>query len=222
MRCQSQEALILGCLLRQLILSAYIISIQHRIAGRRKASLLIQNVCLSLSRLKSPLQSWDLQRFCIPLFLRRSTPTLPGFWGPAEKDFTAPESSQFFLPRSLNDFYLATEVKAEPQTHKGLAGQAFPIKSQALVRDTERHEILLSHNCVIIPAVSGGAAPPPSPENLCFAGLLFCEKGSRPCLRNIALFSLRARELGGDAAATTITNRSPSSGDADTFRQFAR
>lgn len=129
-----------------------------------------ERVCLSLSRLKSPLQSWDLQRFCIPLFLRRSTPTLPGFWGPAEKDFTDPESSQFFLPRILNDFYLATEVKAEPQTHKGLAGQAFPIKSQALVRDTERHEILLSHNCVIIPAVSGGAAPPPTPENLCFAG----------------------------------------------------
>lgn len=71
---------------------------------RRKASPLIQNVCLSLSRLKPPLQSWDLQHFCFCCFLRRSTPTLSGFWDPAEKDFAAPESSQFFLPQDPKGF----------------------------------------------------------------------------------------------------------------------
>lgn len=46
MRCQSQEVLIFSCLLKQLFLSTYIISVQRRAAVNRKDPSLIQNMRL--------------------------------------------------------------------------------------------------------------------------------------------------------------------------------
>lgn len=87
MRCQSQEVLILGRLLRQLILSSYIISTQHRMAGRRKASPLIQNVCLSLSRLKPPLQELGFAALLLSLFPEKEHPDSVRILGSSRKGF---------------------------------------------------------------------------------------------------------------------------------------
>lgn len=101
MRCQSQEVLIFSCLLKQLFLSTYIISVQRRAAVNRKDPSLIQNMCLGAPAGCTLLSGAMICRtFVFVIFLRRSTLTLPGFWGQAENDFTVLETCQFFSPGS--------------------------------------------------------------------------------------------------------------------------
>lgn len=160
----------------------------------------------------------------LSLFPEEEHPDSVRFLGSSRKGFHSSWEQPIFPPQNPKWFLSCYwgESWGTAQTHKGLAGQAFRIKPCPRPWwETPRAMKYYSLITVIIPAVSGGAACPPTSENLCFAGLMFCEKGSRPCLGNTTLFSLWAWELGGDTAATTITNRSPSSGDADIFRQFA-